>query len=539
MNRRTDMRASIKASPEAPTVTRGHSTIGARVTKRPEGKRSSRRESESSSHGSRKRALPRLRRIPPVAGVCAAVACLNAACWSMISPPFQAPDEPDHVAYVQQLAETGHLPVQEAGRFSPEELAALEDLRQRSVRFEPQDQTISSRAQQRQLQHDLAQRLSRTGPGGAGVASTQPPLYYALETVPYYLGASGTLLDRLELMRLLSVLMAGITACFVFLFVREALPKVPWAWAVGGLAVALAPLLGFASSSVNPDSMLYAVSAALFYCLARGFHRGLTTRLAIAIGLLTMIGFLTKLNFIGLAPGVLLGLIILALRERRTSQGGSWRLLAGATAISVSPVWVYVLVNLLSNHAGLGVASSAIHLANEYSSPFGWFSHIWQFYLPRLPGMANDFLSVSTMSQIWFERSVGLYGWLDTTFPAWVSELALIPAALMTGLCLRALIAGRAALRRRLVELTVYAVTGIGLLTLIGANSYLKFPAQAGAYLEPRYLLPLLPLLGAALALAARGAGRRWGPAAGASIVVLFLAHDVFSQLQVIARYYG
>ena len=36
-----------------------------------------------------------------------------------------------------------------------------------------------------------------------------------------------------------------------------------------------------------------------------------------------------------------------------------------------------------------------------------------------------------------------------------------------------------------------------------------------GEYLEFRYLLPLVALMGAALALAARGAGRRWGPVAG------------------------
>jgi hypothetical protein len=41
------------------------------------------------------------------------------------------------------------------------------------------------------------------------------------------------------------------------------------------------------------------------------------------------------------------------------------------------------------------------------------------------------------------------------------------------------------------------------------------------------------------LALAARGAGRRRGPAAGALIVVLFFAHDVFSRLLVVARFYG
>ena len=42
----------------------------------------------------------------------------------------------------------------------------------------------------------------------------------------------------------------------------------------------------------------------------------------------------------------------------------------------------------------------------------------------------------------------------------------------------------------------------------------------------------------AILALAARGAGRRWGPAAGTLIVLLILAHDIFSQLLVVGRYY-
>ena len=100
------------------------------------------------------------------------------------------------------------------------------------------------------------------------VAANQPPLYYALQTIPYWLGSGGTLLDRLELMRLLSALMAGLTALFAYLFVCEALPGVSWAWTVGGLGVALAPLLGFMSGAVNPDAMLAAVSAGIFFLLA-------------------------------------------------------------------------------------------------------------------------------------------------------------------------------------------------------------------------------------------------------------------------------
>src|SRR4029077_7450726 len=54
--------------------------------------------------------LAALARIPRAAWVCALVAFLSAACWSFITPPFQVPDEQDHFAYTQQLAETGQLP---------------------------------------------------------------------------------------------------------------------------------------------------------------------------------------------------------------------------------------------------------------------------------------------------------------------------------------------------------------------------------------------------------------------------------------------
>ena len=110
---------------------------------------------------------------------------------------------------------------------------------------------------------------------------------------------------------------------------------------------------------------------------------------------------------------------------------------------------------------------------------------------------------------------------------------------LLAALCARTLVVRAAAVHRRVVELCVYAAIALGLLIVIGVGSYSTFPEQAAGFAEPRYLLPLAPLMAAAVALAARGAGRRFGPATGALIVVLFVAYDVFSQLQVIARYYG
>jgi hypothetical protein len=511
-----------------------------RATRR-SGRRAARREARRrslASAGARRSLRELLRPIPSAAWICAAVAFLNAACWSVITPPFQVPDEPNHVAYVKTLVQTGSLPSASA-RFSAEQTAATDDLNSDAVTENPEIQSISTRAQEQRLERDLvsSERSPEQGDGGAGEAASEPPLYYALQAIPFVLAGSGTLLDRIELMRLLSALMGGLTALFAFLFIREALPRASWAWTVGGLGVALMPLLGFMSGAVNPDAMLYTVTAALFYGLARAFRRGFTRGLAVALGALTAIGFATKLNFVGIAPGVLLGIVVLGVRAARSQGHAAYVSMAIALAIALSPAALYIVGHLASGAPGLGIVSSA--LADTHGSLPRELSYIWQFYLPRLPGMHDDFGGLLTTRDIWLRGYVGLYGWLDTTFPHWVYELALVAAVVIAGLCARGLIESRAALRSRVPELCVYGAICLGLMGLIGADSYIGFPRYNAEYGQARYLLPLLPLLGAAFALAARGARRRWGPTVGMAMIVLFAAHDIFSQLQTVARFYG
>jgi len=481
-----------------------------------------------------------LRRVPSAAWTCGVVACVSAVCWSIITPPFQVPDEPDHVAYVQDLAETGRLPTSSArAEFSTREINALNGLHQGLVRFSPQFPAIASVAEQRVLEHDLALPHPSGEYVSAGLAAGEPPLFYALEVIPYAVGSGGTLLDSVQLMRLLSAFMAGLTALFTFLFVRETLPGAAWAWTVGALGVALTPSLGFISGGVNPESMLIAISAALFCTLARAFRRGFTPRLAIAIGLVTATGFLTKLNFIGFAPGVFLGLLLLTVRTARiTSKRSALIALAIASSIACAPVLPYLLINVLSGAPGLGAVS--LGLRHQAGSVSHGLDYIWQFYLPTLPGMKAYFPGIFTTRQLWFDGFVGNFGWLDTVFPGWVDDFALAPASLIAIFCARGLVAGSSHLRGRAAELAVYATMVIGLMILVGADSYITQVSSKGPpYSETRYFLPLLPLMALVLTLAARGAGRRWGGVAGVLIVVLFFAHDLFSQLQVVARYYG
>jgi hypothetical protein len=477
----------------------------------------------------------KLKVVPTVAWTCALIALLNACAWSLIVPPFQGKDEADHFAYVEQLAEDGTLPKngKPNGTYSAEEKLVLQGLDYRGVTHSPQTPAISSMAEQRALTRDINAGASLQGSGEAGVATPEPPLYYALQVIPYELGR-GNILVQLQLMRLVGALFGAVTALLSFLFLREILPGAPWAATVGALCVALQPLFAFMSGSVNPDTMVFAVAAAVLLCLARAFRRGLTRRLAVPLGILIAVGFVTKLNFIGFAFGVFAGLVVLAVRETRAGVRQGWLSPVIAAGIGIAPAILYALRNILANDPTFGIVSGFTGVTSHE------FSYIWQLYLPRLPGMTPYFSGITTFKDIWFDRSVGLYGWMDTMFPVWVDNVALVPVAVVALLCGRELVIRQDALRIRLPELSVYAAITVGVLVMIGASSYLSDVVHLGpAFGEPRYLLPLLPLMGGVVALAVRGAGRRWAPVVGGAIVMLFLGHDVFSQLQVIARYYG
>jgi hypothetical protein len=102
---------------------------------------------------------------------------------------------------------------------------------------------------------------------------------------------------------------------------------------------------------------------------------------------------------------------------------------------------------------------------------------------------------------------------MDTTFPTWVDNVALVLAVGVAALGGRELFVRRGALRGRWAELVAYGAIVLGVLWMLGFSSYncdlIEHQCSLG---EPRYLLPLLPLFAAAIVLAVRGAGRRLAP---------------------------
>jgi predicted membrane protein DUF2142 len=467
------------------------------------------------------------------------VAIAAAGFWALTTPPFHVPDEPQHIAYAQYLAETGKLPRPVPGAvFSPEEGAAFAGVQFNNVVGNETGRPPWFADQDREIDRQLAADPGSL-PDGAGTNTTaNPPLYYALEIVPYKLASGGDFLDRLLAMRLLSVLLAGLTGAFAFLFVRELLPGTPYAWAAGGLAFAVQPLFGFISGGVSNDAALFATGAAVLWLVARAFRRGLDRPTAIGIGTAMGLGLIAKPTIAGLAPGLLVafGVLVSRARDRRAV----WRLAGLAVAAGAVPVVIYVVLNAAVWDRSLwssGVPGRETGTAGHPAELTGYLGYLWQFYLPRLPFMADQQAGLP-LYNVWFEGLIGEFGWLDTHFPAWVYSVAAGVFAVVAALAAAALMQGRAALSRRRGELLAYAAIVIGFLFMVGWAGYGGRLSNGFIFEQTRYLLPLGALYAGLVALAARGA-RRLGPAVGATLVVLACGHALLAALLVVGRFYA
>lgn len=494
--------------------------------------------------------LVRIRRIPRAGRACFLIAFVNAAIWSVVVPPFQVPDEIAHFGYAQYFAETGKAPPQgPRAQYSPQEQVALENTYFFAVIGRPQMRGIVTGSEDRELRAALARHPSPRGEGGTSVTTDQPPLYYALEAIPYWLSPSHDIFTRLFFMRLLSALIAAGTVLAVFMFLRELLPGTPWAWTVGALGVAFQPTFAFIAAGVQGDNLLFLTSALTFFVLLRCYRRGLTRRRGIALGAVVAAGALSKLTFIALLPGIALALALLGWRELRTTRGERREAL-GTLALTLItfaiPVAIYSVLNLTAWHrgsptaGGIAAATGSTLVTGTHVTLHQTLDYTWELFLPRLWFMHHAYFPTGyPLWYTWLNGAIGHFGWLDYTFPSWVYTdgryvfFALVALAAV----------GLWRLRSRVLSVApIFVCFGVSAIGLLGAIGYagIRYRLSTGyAFEQARYLFPLLAFYGLFLVLAAKGAPRRWAPVLGGLLVVLAMAHGLFAETLTISRYYG
>ena len=482
-----------------------------------------------------------LRRIPRAGWTVFIIALVNAAIWTVVVPPFEVPDEITHFGYAQYLAQTGQPPPQNpnAAQYSPQEQAAIDKTYLNFVGGHADVRGVLTRADDRALHAALA-HASPNGPGGATNASNQPPLYYALEAIPYWLTPSHDLLTRLVFMRLLSALLAAGTVLVVFLFLRELFPGTPWAWTVGALMVAFQPMVNDIAAGVQGDNLLYFTSALTFLLLLRAYRRGLSSRGAVGIGAAVAAGTLSKLTYIGLLPGVALAVALLGWRALPEGRRQALRLVALTAGVAAAPLVLYAVLNVAVWHRAGGVTGGGLSNATKGPVPLSEsLSYIWQLYLPKLPFVHTSYFPGWPLGYLWLDGSVGRFGWLDYGFPHWVYTAGRITFAVLVVLALIGLVRVRAGWRALWPIFACFAVMAVGLMGSIGYAG-IRYRLSTGfGFEQARYLFPLLVLYGLFAVLVTRAGGRRWGPVLGAVLVLLAMAHGLFAETLTISRYYG
>jgi hypothetical protein len=483
--------------------------------------------------------------LPAVVWCCTLIAMANACVWALVTPTYQPADEPVHVGYAEYVAERNQLPGtvtvssrRELARPAHSQHYALF----RAYPFNVESKPTWSPAEDRAFRVDAAEPglplADRYAPGSA---ADSPPLYYLPLAAALKMVAGADPINRLFVLRVLSGLMASFTVLFVYLFCREVLPSRPLAWLVGALAVAFQPVFGQLSGAVINDDLIFTLCAALLFLIARSFRHGLTWRRGLAIGLVLAAGDLTKTRMLLVAPATGLALVVLALRadsaRQRLAQLRAAALGAGAFA-AIEASWQYVATSVL--HRTTGVDRITTAAAGEATSFTGRLSYIWQYFLPRLPFMADQFRRWPQYGvwEVYVQGFVGRFGFFQYSFPLWVNQVGLAVLVAIAALATAGLWRHRAALRARWLEGGLYAAFFGSLVLLVATAGYSYRAATTYNLEQTRYLFPCLALYGGVVGLALLGAGRRAERVVATALVVVFAGHTLASLLLTVHRYY-
>jgi hypothetical protein len=213
--------------------------------------------------------------------------------------------------------------------------------------------------------------------------------------------------------------------------------------------------------------------------------------------------------------------------------------MAAALLTAAVPVGAWLVVNQAV--LGRSASTTTSGVTHIHAGLSGQLNYLWQFFLPRLP-FTFDWFTGYPQYPVWqtyFQGFVGRFGWFQYGFPLWVNELALAVFIAIAALAVTEVVRRRAGLRARWAEGLTYLTLSVGLVLLVAVAGYRYRVSNGLNFEQTRYLFPLLPLYGGLIALAVRGAGRRWAPAVAVLLVVLAVGHNLFAQLLTLARYYS
>ena len=465
------------------------------------------------------------------------IAFVNFTGWALITPVFDAPDEQEHYTYVQNVAERQVIPRQGPADaiFSPETVYATDATRIFTYYAVPEGRPPWTKADEQRWRATEDLEPSPRPPGIASPPATQlPPFlgplapasygvlapgYYTLATPSYLATKWASPYSRLTAARLTSALLGALTAVLAVLIVLELAPALPAAAAAAGLLVAFQPMFGFISGAVNSDNGVNLVAALVLFLLVRALRRGLTVKLAVALGAALVALPMMKTTGYSFYAVAAVGLAGILWRSRRAFSFRPW-LALGGTFLALQAVWIGIV------RWQVGPPPDNLVSANPDTVTAGLLDQInyaYQIFFPRPSFLTdvNPFRWPQAAFHLWVERVWGSFGWLSHLFPhwvyVWVNRIVLAFGALGA----IALWRYRHIVRAHLAETVLLVVTIPIVLFAVHAGLVSLTPRTALPE-QGRYLFPAITALAALAVGACAVFGRRaLIPLAGALVTAM------------------
>ena len=480
------------------------------------------------------------RRRVPIALAIGLVAFGHAACWALVTPAFDAPDETEHFAYAQRLAESGKGLTNSPQLYSSDAGRAVD-----AVRVLAHNETGDGRPPWLEEQeddwrraNDRERRPTDDGGGLAVATSSHSPVYYGTLAPTYRVVKGGSAFTQLTSLRLTSALYGAIAAACAFLLVAELLPRRRLVAVAAGLLVAFHPMFAFMSGAVNNDMGVNAMSALLLYLVVRAYSRGLSPGLAAAIGAVLIVAPLMKGTAYALYPAAAVGLAgaLWRYRSRRALVSAA---LLGVTAIALFFAWSAVSGHFereaFTTPGGTAPGSNF----GGVQDPLGLLSYLWQIFLPPLPFMVDHWQQGHYPYYfLYVVRGWGSFGWYAMTFSDWVYWVIAVAMPLVSIGAVAALVRYRDRARELAIPglVILLAITGI----MAGVHAF-YFPATPRTDSVPeqgRYLFPAIAGIAAIAVCGAYAFGRRLVVPLATTLVVAVMGMAYAAQFLALARWF-
>ena len=389
-----------------------------------------------------------------------AVYCVLGTLYAAQTPRWQTPDEPAHFNYIRYLAENARLPVLQVGDFPAQYLEQI-----KAARFPPEMPIDSIRYE-----------------------SHQPPLYYALAAVVYRVSAGLGFAGQFLALRLFSVLLGAALLLVIYALVREIFPENPFLPLAATAFAAGVPMHLALTAAINNDTLAELLLALVLWQSVRALREELSTRRAIAIGVLVGLAELTKTTvYLPLAAAALPAMWV-------NAQGGlraRLRYLLALTAPALLLLTPWLVRNAVV-YGGLDVLAWQRHelvAAGQMRTA----ERLAQIGAARL---AQEF-ALTTFRSFWAQ-----FGWMGVP----VDQRIYLGLVLFCGLLAVGLLVFVWRARSGALTVSPFQRRALWLLTAAAGLSIATFLGYNFGFLQPqgRYLFPALGPLALAAGLSLR-----------------------------------